>query len=174
MVSKFSDSAMFSFLNGFNRDLRMSLLIQLRNLWTQTSTAIEGNTLTRGETAFVLEEEVTISGKPFKDHEEVVGYARAMDLICDCLQEEREFNKEDLLALHKAVQTEVVVDVYKPVGSWKKEPNSTVGVIYNKQVIFEYGRPSDIPWLMATVWLGRYLFLIDRRGDGNKHSCLQR
>ena len=103
MGSKFSDSAMFSFLNGLDRDLRKSLLIQLRNLWTHASTAIEGNTLTRGETAFVLEEEVTISSKPFKDHEEVVGYARAIDLICDCLQEEREFNKEDLFALHKAV-----------------------------------------------------------------------
>lgn len=26
----------------------------------------------------------------------------------------------------------------------------------------------------ASVWPGRYLFLIDRRGDGDKHSCFQR
>jgi len=26
----------------------------------------------------------------------------------------------------------------------------------------------------VSVWPGRYLFLIDRRGDGNKHGCLQR
>jgi len=135
---------MLNFLNGLDKDLRRALLIQLRNLWTHTSTAIEGNTLTLGETAFVLGEGLTIFGKPLKDHEEVVGHARAIDLIYDCLQEGREFTKEVLFALHKAVQTEVVVDVYKPVGGWKKNPNSTAGVIDGKQVIFEYGAPADI------------------------------
>ncbi|MBC2711075.1 MAG: Fic family protein [Desulfosarcina sp.] len=146
---------MLTFLNGLDKDLRKALLIQLRNLWTHTSTAIEGNTLTLGETAFVLQEGLTISGKPLKDHEEVVGHARAIDLIYDCLQEGREFTKADLFALHKAVQTEVVVDVYKPVGGWKKEPNSTAGVIDGKQVIFEYGRPADIHRLMEN-WFELY------------------
>ena len=69
------------FLKNLNQDLRESLLVQLRNLWTHASTAIEGNTLTLGETAFVLQEGLTISGKPLKDHEEVVGHARAIDLV---------------------------------------------------------------------------------------------
>ncbi len=77
---------MFTFLNGLDDDLRKALLIQFRNLWTHTSTAIEGNTLTLGETAFVLEEGLTISGKPLKYHEEVVGHARAIDLIYDFIQ----------------------------------------------------------------------------------------
>ena len=45
---------MFAFLQDLDNDIRDGLLIQLRNLWTHTSTAIEGNTLTLGETAFVL------------------------------------------------------------------------------------------------------------------------
>jgi len=45
---------MFDFLQDLDNDIRDALLIQLRNLWTHTSTAIEGNTLTLGETAFVL------------------------------------------------------------------------------------------------------------------------
>jgi Fic family protein len=53
---------MFDFLQDLDNDIRDALLIQLRNLWTHTSTAIEGNTLTLGETAFVLEEGLTISG----------------------------------------------------------------------------------------------------------------
>lgn len=60
------------FLQNLDKDLQKALITQLRNLWTHTSTAIEGNTLTLGETAFVLEEGLTISGKPLKDHEEVV------------------------------------------------------------------------------------------------------
>ncbi|MFZ0612694.1 MAG: Fic family protein, partial [Desulfobacterales bacterium] len=140
------------FLKNLDNDLRESLLIQLRNLWTHTSTAIEGNTLTLGETAFVLGEGLTISGKPLKDHQEVVGHARAIDLVYEYLEQGRTFTEVDLFALHKAVQTEVVVDVYKPVGGWKKEPNSTVAVVDEKQVIFEYAPPADVPGLMAN-WL---------------------
>jgi len=146
---------MFNFLHGLDKDLRKTLLIQLRNLWTHTSTAIEGNTLTLGETAFVLEEGLTISGKPLKDHEEVVGHARAIELIYDLVQNKTPFTENELFSLHKAVQTEAVVDVYKPVGRWKKEPNSTVAVVDDNQVIFEYGAPVDIPALMEN-WFELY------------------
>ncbi len=140
---------MFDFLKNLDNDLKNALLIQLRNLWTHTSTAIEGNTLTLGETAFVLEEGLTIAGKSLKDHQEVVGHARAIDFVYACLEQGRTFTEVDLFALHKAVQTEVVFDVYKPVGGWKIEPNSTVGVVGGKQVIFEYAPPADVPMLMA-------------------------
>ena len=146
---------MLNFLNGLDKDLRKALLIQLRNLWTHTSTAIEGNTLTLGETAFVLEEGLTISGKPLKDHEEVVGHARAIDLVYDLIQNETPFTEKELFSLHKAVQTDIIIDVYKPVGGWKKEPNSTVGVVGDKQVVFEYGVPGDIPLLMES-WFELY------------------
>jgi len=43
----------------------------LWNLWTNASTASEGNTLTLGEIAFALQEWLTVSGKPLKDHEGV-------------------------------------------------------------------------------------------------------
>ncbi len=139
-----------------DNDLRKALLTQLRNLWTHTSTAIEGNTLTLGETAFVLSEGLTISGKSLKDHQEVVGHARAIDLLYDFLQPGRQsFSEDDLFALHKAVQTENVMDVYKPVGNWKKEPNSTVGVVDGHQVIFEYSMPGNVPQLMDN-WFALY------------------
>ena len=146
---------MLNFLNGLDKDLRKALLIQLRNLWTHTSTAIEGNTLTLGETAFVLEEGLTISGKPLKDHEEVVGHARAIDLVYDLVQNETPFTEKQLFSLHKAVQTGIIIDVYKPVGGWKKEPNSTVAVVGENQVVFEYGQPGDIPLLMKS-WFELY------------------
>ena len=69
------------FLKNLDSDLKSALKAQLRDLWTHTSTAIEGNTLTLGETKFVIEEGLTVSGKPLKDHHEVVGHARAIDLI---------------------------------------------------------------------------------------------
>jgi len=45
---------MFDFLKDLDNDISDGLLAQLRNLWTHTSTAIEGNTLTLGATAFLL------------------------------------------------------------------------------------------------------------------------
>ncbi len=146
---------MFNFLQNLDNDIRIALLAQLRNLWTHTSTAIEGNTLTLGETAFVLEEGLTISGKPLKDHEEVVGHARAIELVYDLIRRKSDPTEKDLFELHKAIQTERIIDIYKPVGAWKVEPNSTVIVSGDIQTIFEYALPKDVPELMQS-WLALF------------------
>lgn len=154
---------MLDFLKDLDSDLKKALLAQLRNLWTHTSTAIEGNTLTLGETAFVLEEGLTVSGKSLKDHQEVVGHAMAIDLVYACLEQGRTFGEMDLFALHKAVQTEVI--------GWKKEPNSTVGVVDGKQVIFDYARPADVPRLMAD-WFRLFDELCRGIAPGDRQKAL--
>lgn len=151
---------MMHFFKNLDNDLQTALKIQLRNLWTHTSTAIEGNTLTLGETAFVLEEGLTVSGKPLKDHEEVVGHARAIDLIYELLDNASGFDEKLLFDLHAAVQTRQVIDVYKPVGAWKKEPNSTVGVVGDRQVVFEYAPPDHVPELMKK-WFSLFRDMLD-------------
>ncbi|MCF8074774.1 MAG: Fic family protein [Desulfotignum sp.] len=163
---------MRSFLKNLDQDLQHALLVQLRNLWTHTSTAIEGNTLTLGETAFVLEEGLTVSGKPLKDHEEVVGHARAIDLVYELLKNESPFGEEELFRLHKAVQTQAVIDVYKPVGAWKKEHNSTVGVVDDKQFIFEYAPPNDVPSLMKS-WFKLFHETVQGVREGDKALALE-
>lgn len=94
---------MVTFLSNLDKDFSDALLIQLYNLWTHTSTAIKSNALTIAETAFVLDEGLTISGKPLQERKEVVGYARAIDLLCDCFQEEQRFAEADLFAFHKVM-----------------------------------------------------------------------
>jgi len=139
---------MLEFLNGLDDDIRKAAIAQIRNLWTHGSTAIEGNTLTLGETAFVSEEGLTVSGKPLKDHQEVVGHARAIDLIYNMVQSSADVTESDLFQLHKAVQPPDGVDIYKPVGGWKKEPNGTYIVKGDKQVFYEYAAPDDVSNLM--------------------------
>jgi Fic family protein len=135
--------------HGLDNDLKQSLIKHLRDLWTHTSTAIEGNTLSLGETAFVIEEGLTVSGKPLKDHVEVVGHARAIELIFDYINRNSEFTTEDLFNLHKAVQTERIHDIYKPIGHWKREPNGTNVITENQQqIFFEYAAPDAVPALM--------------------------
>jgi Fic family protein len=41
---------------------------------TYTSNAIEGNTLTAAETTLVIEQGITVAGKPLKDHLEAINH----------------------------------------------------------------------------------------------------
>lgn len=138
------------FLQNIKEEQRVSLLKQLRDLWTHTSTALEGNTLSLGDTHFVLEEGLTISGKPLKDHHEVVGHARAIDLLYQCIHEP--LADQHIFDLHTAVQTEVVVDIFRPNGAWKTEANGTYVVTRNNQQVYiEYALPDVVPCLMQEV-----------------------
>jgi hypothetical protein len=138
------------FLRGLDGDLRRELLAQIRDLWTHTSTALEGNTLSLGDTHFVLQEGLTISGKPIQDHQEVIGHARAIDLLYRCLNEP--LTESIVFELHKSVQTEQVTDIHKPNGAWKVEPNGTHMVAADgRQVFIEYAMPSMVPVLMTEI-----------------------
>jgi Fic family protein len=138
------------FYEGLPTDLRDQLLKRLAAEWTHESTAIEGNTLTLGETVKILELGLTIGGKPMRDHQEVYGHARAIDLIYEMVG--RALAREDLFALHRAVMPLSAVDSLNPVGDWKKDFNGTTGVVDGKGVYMEYAAPADVSRLMDR-WL---------------------
>jgi Fic family protein len=138
------------FYEGLPPDIRDQLLKRLAAQWTHESTAIEGNILTLGETVKILELGLTIGGKPLRDHQEVYGHARAIDLIYEMVG--RAVALEDLFALHRAVMPLSAVDSLHPVGDWKKDFNGTTGVLDGKSVYMEYAAPTDVPRLMER-WL---------------------
>lgn len=138
-----------NFLDGLNDNLQVSLMNSLRDLWCHTSTALEGNSLTLGDTQFILEEGLTISGKPLKDHNEIHGHARAIDLIYAMLDKDA-IAEEDIFILHKAIIAENVSDIYRPIGAWKAESNYTNYVSQSgKPAIREYPASAFTPRLMA-------------------------
>jgi hypothetical protein len=141
------------FYDGLPSDLRDQLLKRLAAQWTHESTAIEGNTLTLGETVKILEFGLTIGGKPLRDHQEVYGHARAIDLIYEMVG--RMLTCEDLFALHGAVMPLSAVDSLNPAGDWKKDFNGTTGVVDGKSVYMEYAAPADVPRLMDR-WLNDF------------------
>jgi len=140
----------FKFLQDKTPVQREQILKNLRDLWTHHSTALEGNTLTLGDTHFLLEEGLTVSGKPIREHQEVIGHAAAITLMYRALS--GPVTENTLFELHRAVQTEVIHDVYKPNGAWKVEPNGTYTINANNESVYlEYAHPRDVPALMAEV-----------------------
>lgn len=71
---------------------------------TYTSNAIEGNTLTRAETALVVEKGITIHGKSLKEHLEATNHAEALDYIKALVNRKRQdLTEDDILNIHKAI-----------------------------------------------------------------------
>lgn len=142
------------FFGSFPTDIREALIKQFTALWTHESTAIEGNTLTLGETIKVLELGLTISGKPLKDHEEVYGHAKAVELIFSLLKAEK-ITAKDLFDLHRCVMQKSAIDSLRPVGGWKRDYNGITGVRDEKPVYMEYAKPDDTPGLMSR-WIKEF------------------
>lgn len=67
---------------------------------TYTSNALEGNTLTETETKVVIEDGLTVSGKPLRDHLEALGHSSAYDHLLTLVGQSN-FNEIDLLKLHR-------------------------------------------------------------------------
>ena len=142
-----------TFLAGLDRDLRSGLAAEIRALWTHHSTALEGNTLTLGDTAFVLQEGLTVSGKSLKDHQEVIGHARAIDLVYGIIDQRRPIVADDLHLIHRAVQTEAVIDTFSPIGRWKVESNGTAALLTSGETRWhDYAQPEQVQPLME-AWL---------------------
>lgn len=67
---------------------------------TYSSNALEGNSLTESETKVVLEDGITIGGKPLKDHYEAAGHSDAFYLLYR-LAKNTEITEADILDLHR-------------------------------------------------------------------------
>ena len=71
---------------------------------TYTSNAIEGNTLTRNETALVIEKRLTIGGKTINEHLEAVGHAAAYDFIQQLTHKRTsDLALRDVLDIHRII-----------------------------------------------------------------------
>ena len=71
---------------------------------TYTSNAIEGNTLTRKETALVVEEGITVSGKTLKEHFEAINHVEALDFIKKFVSKRRkDLTNREVLNIHSLI-----------------------------------------------------------------------
>ncbi len=67
---------------------------------TFSSNALEGNSLTESETKVVIEDGLSIEGKPLRDVYEAVGHAYAYDYLYK-LASHKTLEEKDILELHR-------------------------------------------------------------------------
>lgn len=86
------------------RPLEGEMLDQIRDYYrvgiTWTSNAMEGNTLTESETKVLLEDGLTVGGKPLRDVFEAVDHAKAYDFMFTLMKTYR-IDEEAVLGIHK-------------------------------------------------------------------------
>jgi Fic family protein len=70
-------------------DRWQAVMEKLKMEWTYDSNAIEGSTLTLGETIFFLREGLTVEGKPLKDFLDARNHADAIDFLYEVVSDKR-------------------------------------------------------------------------------------
>lgn len=128
--------------------LKMEVLNELEN-WlrvelTYSSNAIEGNTLTRKETAEILEKGISavISGKPFKDQIEAINHAKAIDFIKNLSNQKKghiQITEDEINNIHKIILTGIIDE-------WAGKYRETEVFIKGSNV--ELPQPIKVPYLM--------------------------
>lgn len=146
---------MVDIYDGMTKTAVKMLQDELKIQWTYTSNAIEGNTISLGDTAFIIEYGLTVKGKSIREHNEVLGHSRAIDIIYRFLDKDR-LIKEDIFELHTAVQTNIVIDSECPIGDYKVVENGRYILLEgNSRKYYPYPNPFDIKHLMS-IWFSEF------------------
>jgi Fic family protein len=88
----------------FDKALIKNLEEWFRIELTYTSNAIEGNTLSRAETALVVEKGLTIGGKSITEHLEATNHALALDFIKEQIKRKpSDLKEKDILKIHEII-----------------------------------------------------------------------
>lgn len=95
------------------KEVEQSLEDWLRVELTYSSNAIEGNTLTRLETAEILEKGIAaiVSAKSLKDQLEAINHSNALDLVTSLTKQRKthqHVTQSDILAIHKLILTGIM------------------------------------------------------------------
>jgi len=110
-------------LRPLPKDAVKRIIEDIRLRHTYHSDAIEGNTLTLQETRLVLEEGITIGGKPLKDHIEARNDAEAFDLMIELVNSKKNISQEIIQQIHEFVMKGIL----KNPGQYRTENIAIAG-----------------------------------------------
>lgn len=112
---------------------------------TYTSNALEGNSLTLTETKVLLEDGITVGGKPLKDCYEAIGHAKAYDFMLAVARSDKLSFTEDMICrLHFLFYNGIDGDL---AGHYRDRQVFITGTDYLPPV------PEEVPSLMQSFVL---------------------
>jgi Fic family protein len=116
---------------------------------TYTSNAIEGNTLSPVETTLVIEQGLTIGGKPLKDHLEALDHYDAIRYVRELAREKAPLAESDIRNLHRLVVQRSRPDIAGRYADLARYVRAETGR-------YDFPSPAEIPALMGDFakWLG--------------------
>lgn len=132
------------------RPMQEPLLSELRAYYriglTWSSNALEGNSLTESETKVVLEDGLTVAGKPLREYYEATGHAKAYDAMWTLIDAAKPIREDDIRRLHELFYSQVDVEV---AGAYRLQRVFITGSHFTPTV------PEKIPGEMAefAAWL---------------------
>lgn len=146
-------------LRPLNPAQERRIMQKFRLDWTYHSNAIEGNSLTFGETRAFLLHGITAQGKPFRDYLEIRGHHAAIDFVIDIVKQKRPLTEAAIRELHKTIMVEPrYVDAQTPngkptrrlisIGEYKTAPNH---VETSTGEIHYYASPEETPAKMGDL-----------------------
>ena len=146
-------------LRPISPEQEQRILQKYRLDWNYHSNAIEGNSLTYGETRAFLMHGLTAKGKPLKDHLDIRGHNQAVDFIYRMIKEETEITEADIRSLHEVIlvepyevdtKTDEGIPAKKRIqlGVYKTSPNH---VLTKTGEVHYYATPEDTPILMGEL-----------------------
>jgi len=142
------------------RPMDSHMVKQLREYFrigmTYSSNALEGNSLTETETKIVIEDGITIGGKPVKDHLEALGHSEAYDLLFR-LVKHKDISEANIKELHRLFYYRIDED---QAGKYRKQKVIITGTTFIPPA------PEKIPALMKSFVAG----ILD---DRSKHHPVE-
>lgn len=146
-------------LRPLDPEVEQRVLDRLRLEWNFNSNAIEGNTLSLGETKIFLLEGLTAKGKPLKDHLDIKGHDEAIDFLLRFVRDQETFTEKDIRAFHEVLLKEPYeMDSMRPdgkivkrqieLGRYKTMPNH---VRTSTGKIHYYATPEETPARMQEL-----------------------
>ena len=130
-----------------HRPLPPSFADQLRRYYavhfTYHTNAIEGSSLSLLETKIIVEEGLTVGGKPLKEHLEAIGHRDAVERLMDVIQAREPITESLVLELHHLILYRIDASI---AGRYRDIPIIVTGTDY------QFPPPSDLARLMADFW----------------------
>ncbi|MEA1891221.1 MAG: Fic family protein [Campylobacterota bacterium] len=145
---------MANIYDGMTNTAQKILKDELKVQWTYNSNSIEGNTISEGDTAFIIEYGLTVKGKSVREHNEVLGHSKAIDIIYSYLDKDI-LTLRDMFDLHVAIQTNIVIDIECPIGDFKVVENGRYIKGDAKREFHPYPHPRDVAHL-TDIWLSEF------------------